>query len=161
MFVSAALTAFVLAALAAVVYAYQGMTTTQPISQPSQNSQAAPAPASFVSSNNIAMAAPVQEVSPQDAAALAAKQMNRTDLYSVQLTQYQGVAAYKVSFTSGDVVYVDMTGQVLGSVAAAPTSPATVYSFPAKKAGTYAPKTTHSKPGGSGGGDDGGGGGDN
>jgi hypothetical protein len=58
--------------------------------------------------------APVS-VAPQDAASIAAKALNRTDLYSVELATYQGVQAYKVTFSSGDIVYVSLTGQVLGT----------------------------------------------
>ena len=55
------------------------------------------------------------KVAPQDAASIAAKAINRTDLYSVELADYQGTQAYKVTFSSGDIVYVSMDGQVLGT----------------------------------------------
>jgi hypothetical protein len=46
---------------------------------------------------------------------VASEFLQRTDAYSVQLVEYNGVQAYKVLFTSGDVVYVSLEGQVLGS----------------------------------------------
>jgi hypothetical protein len=49
------------------------------------------------------------------AAGLASEFLGRTDAYSVELAQYNGVQAYKVTFLSRDVVYVSFDGQVLGS----------------------------------------------
>ncbi len=109
MFISAALTAFVLAILAGVVTAYKQM------SAPVQ--QAAQAPA--VTPQPIAMqvAVPTQQtfVQAQDAATIASTYINRTDLFSVELADFNGTQAYKVTFSSGDVVYVSMAGQVLAA----------------------------------------------
>jgi uncharacterized membrane protein YgcG len=85
----------------------------------------------------------VPNVSPQDAASIAAKAINHTDLYSVALADVKGAQAYMVTFTSGDVVYVGMQGQVL--VTMPPPTPVTVFSA--------------SSGGGGGGGQHGGGGG--
>ena len=49
------------------------------------------------------------------AAGIASEFLGRTDAYTVELAQYNGVQAYKVTFLSGDVVYVSPDGQVLGS----------------------------------------------
>jgi hypothetical protein len=52
-------------------------------------------------------------VSPEDAAQIAARYLNRTDLYSVESAQFNGVSAYLVTFSSGDMVYVGADGQIL------------------------------------------------
>lgn len=65
-----------------------------------------------------AAAASAPQVSPQDAAQIAAQYMGRSDLYSVEGTTYNGADVYKVTFSSGDVVFVSSTGQVLAVLAA-------------------------------------------
>lgn len=77
-------------------------------------------------SNNTAQAAEVSAapvISPQDAAQVAAQYMGRSDLYSVQTATYNGNQVYQVTFSSGDIVYVSPTGQIL-SVQAAPSQSA-------------------------------------
>jgi hypothetical protein len=59
-------------------------------------------------------------ISPQDAAQIAAQYMGRTDLYSVEGATYNGADVYKVTFSSGDIVFISPAGQVL-SVLAAPS----------------------------------------
>jgi len=125
MFVSAAITAFVLAMLAGVVSAYNGISNSKLLSQPSQNVQP------------IAMSiavAPTQSgaVTAQDAATIASTYLKRTDLYSVELadtksvqTVLNGMQAYKVTFSSGDIVYVGLDGQVLK--ATPPPAPVVIY----------------------------------
>ena len=54
-------------------------------------------------------------LTPQEAALVAANFLGRTDLYSVEFTTWNGTNIFKVTFSSGDVVYVDLNGQVLGS----------------------------------------------
>ncbi len=111
MVISAAVTSFILALTAAAVYAYSNTsatpTATQPVSQVAPPIQiadmASPTAAPTATSN----------VSPQDAAAIAGKFLNRTDLYSVEVADSQGTQSYKVTFATGDAVYVSLTGQVL------------------------------------------------
>jgi hypothetical protein len=57
-------------------------------------------------------------VTPEAAATLASEFLGREDAFSVQLTDYKGAPAYMVTFSSGDVVYVALDGQVLGYVPA-------------------------------------------
>jgi uncharacterized membrane protein len=52
-------------------------------------------------------------LSPQDAAQLAAQYMGHSDLYSVESSTYNGAQVYKVTFSSGDVVFVSLDGQVV------------------------------------------------
>jgi hypothetical protein len=59
-------------------------------------------------------------ISPQDAAQIAAQFLGRSDLYSVESDFLNGTSAYKVTFSSGNVVYVSPQGQVISVVAAPP-----------------------------------------
>ncbi len=125
MIVSLAVTAFMLIVTAGAIYAYRDTSVAAAAPAPTQAATEAPAPLQMVA----APAAPtvVSEVSPQDAASIAAKFLNRTDLYSVELADLQGVRTYKITFTSGDVVFVGLTGQVISSVAPPPpAAPAVV-----------------------------------
>lgn len=119
--ISAAVTAFTLVVLVSVVYAYSGLA-------------AAPSPSGAVSGQSVrtvqvadsigarsagdtgqpAMAAPA--ISAQTAASLAAAFLHRTDLFSAEMTAYNGAAAFKVTFASGEIVYVSLGGQILGVV---------------------------------------------
>lgn len=108
LFISATLTAFMLAVLFGVVSAYQnGVSSTQELAVQSP-------PAAMVEVVN-APSIPTQAsmITPEEAAAIASKVLNRTDLYSVEFTQLDAVDAYLVTFSSGDIVYVGMDGQVL------------------------------------------------
>lgn len=114
--ISASVTAFILALTAAAVYAYRGMSgSTVTVQQPQPVSQTGGAVGTSLMLSAAPAAVAMPSVSPQDAASVAAKAINRTDLYSIELADYQGAQAYKVTFSSGDIVYISMTGQFLGS----------------------------------------------
>lgn len=121
-FLSVVLTAFVISLLAGILYAYNGLTFTEPFTQ----NQAASQDQVTIQVSPTIVPAPTQQiggVSPQDAASIAANFLKRTDLYSVQLSQINGLNLYKVTFVSGDVVYVSMDGQVILSIPAPQPSP--------------------------------------
>ena len=65
------------------------------------------------------------QVSPQEAAQIAAKYMGRSDLYSVETTSSNGATVYKVTFSSGDIVLVGLDGQVISVQSAPEVSSAT------------------------------------
>ena len=65
-----------------------------------------------------AVAAPQAVLSPEQAATIAADFLGQTSVYSVEMTAIRGVSLYKVTFSSGDIVYISMDGQVAGSAAA-------------------------------------------
>jgi len=52
-------------------------------------------------------------ITPQQAAQVAGSYIHRTDAYSVESVSTNGVTAYKVTFSSGDMVYVSTAGQVI------------------------------------------------
>jgi uncharacterized membrane protein len=61
----------------------------------------------------VAAQAAAPMITPQEAAQVAAKYLGRSDLYSVENTTVNGNQVYKVTFSSGDVVMVDTTGQIV------------------------------------------------
>ncbi len=113
LFVSAVLTVFMLATLFGVVSAYQGMVASTQ-SQPA--TAVATQPATDVpASEQFMSVAPAQTgvVTPEQATTLAMQMINRSDVYSVESTTYETAPAYLVTFSSGDLVYVSPSGQIL------------------------------------------------
>jgi len=107
--VSVATTAFSLVIMTSVIYGYRV----------SAGSRSAPSAVSETQQSAVMVAAgsmPSVSISPQEAAAVAAQFLNRTDPYSVQRAEYDRERSYEVTFPSGDVVYVSLEGVVLGSV---------------------------------------------
>ena len=131
LFLSASLTAFVLAVLFGVV--------TRVTNNSTQVAAAAPVVQAAVAQDTVATAtqpqptdAPVATAqtppTADEAAALAAKAINRQDVYSVESSTYKGAQSYKVVFSSGDVVYIGLDKQVLAQTklqasSAAPDNP--------------------------------------
>ena len=89
--ISAVLTAFVLSMLGGVAMALR---------QP-------------VTSAAVEVSTATTVLSAQEAAALAATVFNQQDVYSVENSTVNGVDAYKVVFSSGQVAFVGLDGQVL------------------------------------------------
>jgi hypothetical protein len=107
LFISAALTAFVLVVLGTVAATFY-----KPVVSDNQTAAVATeAPVDPATETPVATQA--VSVSPQQAADIAAQAMNATDLYSVEGTNYNGVNAYLVTFSSGATVVVGSDGQVL------------------------------------------------
>jgi uncharacterized membrane protein YgcG len=166
--ISMALTSFVLVLLAGVVYAYQGFaaaptTSSEQLTSSNVQNVALPVVAPSPTDTNV--------ISPQDAASLAASFSSRKDLYSVELANFNGSQTYKVTFSSGDILYVSLTGQVVGSAAptqqivsapATPIQPVVVFTGPTKKHASSGGGSSSSggSGGGNGGGEHDGGGGD-
>ena len=101
--ISAVLTAFVLSMLGGVAVALR---------QPST-----PAVANVAATPTVATV-----LSPQDAAALAAAVLNQQDIYSVESAPFNGIDAYKVVFSSGQVAFVGLDGQILSVAQATPVA---------------------------------------
>jgi hypothetical protein len=57
-------------------------------------------------------------ITPEQAAQIAADFLKRTDVYNIELITLHGQNLYKITFASGDVIYVDMSGQIVGSATA-------------------------------------------
>jgi hypothetical protein len=114
LFISAALTTFMLAVMFGVASAYQNIVKStqqpQPVAVQPQSTQE-----QMIVNAPVVPPTPVQpaNITPEAATALASKVINRTDLYSVEVSQFEGAEAYLVTFSSGDLVYVSMDGQIL------------------------------------------------
>lgn len=110
MFISAVLTTFMLAIMFGVASAYQKIVQTGGVStesaqqaQPTDVMIAAPAAATTSAAT----------VTLEEAAALASSVIGRTDLYAAESSTLNGVDAYLVTFSSGDLVYVSLDGKIL------------------------------------------------
>ncbi len=55
----------------------------------------------------------VLQVTPEQAATIAAEYLGRQDVYAVESALLDLVTVYKVTFSSGDIVYVGLDGQIL------------------------------------------------
>ena len=107
LFISGVLTTFVLVVMAGVITAFRSIPNASAVAATPQ-----PAPVEAT-----ATAVPTL-ISPQDAAQIAARILGRTDLYAVESATLNAADAYKVTFSSGDVVYISLTGEVLQVVSA-------------------------------------------
>jgi hypothetical protein len=119
LFLSAAITTFILAILAGVVKAQASgiftpttaaATNTSPVEQPT-------APAT-VEPTEAATLAPTAAgyVSPEEAIFIASQALGSTDLYSIDTVTQYGMDVYKITFSSGIVVYVSPSGHILSIV---------------------------------------------
>ena len=118
-FVAAGITAFTLVVLGSVVYAYQAQAapkTAEIAAVPPMVYPPGPPLVPISELSAIKPAASPTTASPQDAAMIAGVFLGREDAYSVELSDWNGTLAYKVTFSSGDVVYISMQGQLLGAV---------------------------------------------
>lgn len=110
MFISAVLTTFIMATLASVASAYQKMADTNLIAATQAQSQ----PVAMEIATSIPAPTEVQPVNwtPEEAAALAAQVLGHDDLFSVEVGDLNGETVYLVTFSSGDLVYVSLDGQI-------------------------------------------------
>ena len=115
LFISAALTTFMLAVLFGVVSAYQNINkSTQPMAeQPQPTAEVAIVNAPVNAPTSAPMPTQVANITPDAAAALASQVLNRNDLFSAEVAQLNGVDVYLITFSSGDLVYVSMDGKIL------------------------------------------------
>ena len=99
LFISVILTTFVLAMLVGVASAYQYVVGNNLAQSQTQV-------------NSVSQRAVLNIVAPEDAAALAAQVIGRDDLYSVEVTDLDNETVFLVTFSSGDLVYISLDGQV-------------------------------------------------
>ncbi|MGE5249519.1 MAG: hypothetical protein ACM3QS_04835, partial [Bacteroidota bacterium] len=99
LFLSAALTAFMLAVLVGVASAYQRVAKASEAAAQSPTTAALAAVPEAASQPAAVAAAPA--LTPEQAAALAGQVLGRTDLYSVETSQLNGASVYMVTFSSG------------------------------------------------------------
>lgn len=106
MFISAALTTFMLAVMFGVASAYQKIVQSGVPTEAAQQTQFTDV--AIGTSSTVA-----GSVSIEQAADLASNVIGRTDLYAAENAQLDGVDTYLVTFSSGDIVYVSLDGKVL------------------------------------------------
>lgn len=111
LFISAVLTTFVMAMLAGVASAYQNA-VEKTAEQAATQVQAQPQPQVKAISHALSAESQSFNVSPEEAAGLAAQVLGREDLYSVEVTDLNGETVFMVTFSSGDLVYVSLDGQI-------------------------------------------------
>lgn len=117
LFVSAMLTVFLMATMFGVVSAYQQVvkkgnlsSNQKPVQEASQvmNANFPTAPVATES------AAPMV-VTPEEATTIAVEFLGDSNVYSVEVVDYEGAPTYLVTFSSGDLVYVNSTGMVVAN----------------------------------------------
>ena len=116
--ISAALTAFILVVATGIASAYKRVSSSieavkvEEAGRTDSLDQAQP-----TAMGDVASSAQSQQVliSHQEAALVATNYLGQTDLYSVENIVWEGTDAYEVVFSSGDMVYISMTGEVLGA----------------------------------------------
>jgi len=123
--ISAVLTAFVLSMLGGVAMALQ------------QSATPAVAAAPTVTAS----------LTPQEAAAVASTVLNQQDVYSVENTTINGVNAYKVVFSSGQVAFVGLDGQILSITEIQPVVVVQNNGGPAQTSSGTSPKLVSSHSG--------------
>lgn len=110
LFISAVLTTFVMAMLAGVASAYQGLMASNPLA--AEPTQAVAQPQAISLPDTAPTEVQAVNWTPEEAAGLAAQVLGRDDLYSVEISDLNGEAVFMVTFSSGDLVYVSLDGQI-------------------------------------------------
>ena len=109
LFISAMLTVFLMATLFGVISAYQNIVT--------DNQTVAVTPAELSVQQPASTAVPTivspMVISPEQATTIAVELLGDSRVYSVEVVDYEGIPAYLVTFSAGDLVYVSSTGEVL------------------------------------------------
>lgn len=112
LFISAALTTFMLAVMFGVASAYQKIVQIGAATQATQQqTQQQAQPANTMTSGTSSTVDSAMTI--EQAADLASNVIGRTDLYAAENSQLNGVDAYLVTFSSGDLVYVGLDGKIL------------------------------------------------
>ncbi len=117
LFISAAITTFILAVLAGVIFYARAGALGAPVAT------LVPPTAIFTDTatqtlapTDTATTAPTatsSAITPQEAAFIAATALGNTKIYSVDTATRYGMDVYKVTFSSGSVVYVSPDGHIL------------------------------------------------
>lgn len=110
LFISTALTIFMLAVVYGIVSAYQEIVkndvvvevTAEPVVQQ----------VAVVEPVELAPALPTV-ISPEQATSIAVEFMGDTDVYGVEVVDFEGVPAFLVTFSSGKLIHVSSTGEII------------------------------------------------
>lgn len=113
--ISAMLTMFLMATMFGVASAYQQIVKN--------NAKSAAPSVAVAQPVVVATVPPVEQtlvVTPEQATTIAIDFLGDTNVYSVETVVYEGAPAYLVTFSSGDLVYVSSSGQILANTKLAP-----------------------------------------
>jgi hypothetical protein len=114
LFISALLTMFLMATLFGVASAYQQLVKVNgKAATPQVASQRVEA--DLVSIPSTAEIVVPLVITPEQATTVAVDFLGDTNVYSVEVVDYEGVATYLVTFSSGDLVYVSSNGMVVAN----------------------------------------------
>lgn len=144
LFISTALTIFVLAVMVGVVSAYQQIVKTNDVA-----AEVTVEPVVYDAAVVESVPALPAVLSPEQATALAVEFMGDTDVYSVEVVEYEGKPAFLITFSSGKLVYVSPTGEILAISEVEPV----VVMAPAPKKNNNNNNGGHSNNSGGGGGE--------
>lgn len=121
LFVSAMLTVFLMATMFGVASAYQQAVngnskflSRTPDKIASQSINPVSMPISMVGNAPVAVEVS-QTVTPEEATLVAVDYLGNPEVYSVEVVDYEGTSAYLVMFSSGDMVFVSATGEILAT----------------------------------------------
>ena len=115
--ISAALTAFMLVVATSIASAYERVNATLNVIKTEAAEAEREQDSSVQQEEPVVAPTATEEIqvplTHQEAALVAANFLEKTDLYSVENDDWEHTSAYKVVFSSGEVVYVSMYGDIL------------------------------------------------
>jgi hypothetical protein len=115
LFVSAMLTVFLMATMFGVVSAYQNIVKNNNMASTQSAQKALSQPVSSVLAVPTATEIVPLVVTAEEATTIAVDFLGDPNVYSVEVVDYQGVPTYLVTFSSGDLVYVNSEGLIVAN----------------------------------------------
>jgi len=115
LFVSAMLTVFLMATMFGVVSAYQNIVKNNNMASTQSAQKALSQPVSAVLAVPTATEIVPHVVTTEEATTIAVDFLGDPNVYSVEVVDYQGVPTYLVTFSSGDLVYVNSEGLIVAN----------------------------------------------
>jgi len=122
LFLSAAITTFILAILAGVVFKARASGFGSPPAAVAPTAASTQAPTDTLQPTDRATMLPTTAafISPQEAVFIASSALGNTQVYSVDTETRYGLDVYKVTFSSGHIVFVSPQGHILTITALQP-----------------------------------------
>lgn len=115
LFISALLTVFLMAILFGVASAYQQVVKVNGKAAATPQVAAQRVQADFATLPIATEIVAPLVVTPEQATTVAVDFLGDSNVYSVEVVDYEGAATYLVTFSSGDLVYVSSTGMVVAN----------------------------------------------
>jgi uncharacterized protein YpmB len=115
LFISALLTVFLMAILFGVASAYQQMVNVKGKAAATPQAASQRVQADFAPVPTVTEIVAPLVVTPEQATTVAVDFLGDSNVYSVEVVDYEGAATYLVTFSSGDLVYVSSAGMVVAN----------------------------------------------